>query len=204
VHLHAAFVPPAPLLDGLRTLVRAQEPATPEPRARRGLLGRRTVEPPPEPAGPRLDVLDPDAMRVPITDFGFVRPSIARELGEKIERAAQRYEPPHVVLTGGSALIDEDDRHVWVEMTAEGDGIEVLRGIARDVVAAVEPLGFYCDRRQFRSRIPVATINDRTSVEHLEVILEALEAYASDVWTVDEFTVLERGIGIYRMVPVGS
>ena len=89
-------------------------------------------------------------------------------------------------------------------MTAEGDGIEVLRGIAREVVAAVEPLGFYCDRRQFRSRIPIATINDRTSVEHLEVMLGALEAYASEVWTVDEFTVLQRGIGIYRTVPVGA
>ena len=59
----------------------------------------------------------------------------------------------------------------------------MLRGIAREVVAAVEPLGFYCDRRQFRSRIPIATINDRTSVEHLEVMLGALEAYASEVWT---------------------
>lgn len=70
-------------------------------------------------------------------------------------------------------------------------------------MAVVEPLGFYCDRRQFRSRIPVATINDQTSVEHLEVVLAALDDYASDVWTVDEFAVLQRGIGTYCIVPIG-
>jgi hypothetical protein len=210
VHLHAAFVPPARLQDALTSLVRAQEPPPPEPEPpapeRRGLLGRRSVEPPPppEPAGPLLDVVGADLTWIPITDFGFVRPSIARELGEAIERAAQRYEPPRVVLTGGSALLDEDDRNVWVEVTAEADGLEVMRGIAREVVAAVEPLGFYCDRRQFRSRIPVATINERTSVEHLEVVLAALDAFASDVWTVDEFAVLQRGIGTYRTVPIGA
>jgi hypothetical protein len=208
VHLHAAFLPPARHLDALAALVRAQEPPPPEdppPAQRRGLLGRRAVEQPqPEPEGPLLDVVDHDRMTVPITDFGFVRPSIARELAEALERAASRYVAPRVVLTGGAALLDEDDRHVWVEMTAEGDGIEVRRGIAREVVAVVEPLGFYCDRRQFRSRIPIATINDRTSVEHLEVVLAALNGYSSEVWAVDEFVVQQRGIGLYRTIPIGS
>jgi hypothetical protein len=208
VHLHAAFLPPTGQLDELTALVLAQEPPAPQapaPVERRTLLGRRTVEPPaaPEPTGPLLDVLDHARMAVPITDFGFVRPSIAREVGEAIERAVARYVPPRVVLTGGSALVDDDDRHVWVEMTAEDDGIEVLRGMAREIVAVVEPLGFYCDRRQFRSRIPVATINDRTDAEHLERVLAALNAYASDVWTVDEFVVQQRGVGTYRTVPIG-
>jgi hypothetical protein len=209
MHLHAAFQPPARHLDALTALVRAQEPPPPEPEppaGRRGLFGRRSAEEPaaPEPVEPMLDVLDPDRMTVPITDFGFVRPSIARELAEAIERAAARYVPPRVVLTGGSALVDEDDRHVWVELTSDDDGIEVMRGISREIVAVVEPLGFYCDRRQFRSRIPIATITDRTSVEHLDAVLAALDTYTSEVWTVDEFVVLQRGIGTYRTVPIGA
>jgi hypothetical protein len=150
-----------------------------------------------------LDVLDSDEMWVPITVFGFVRPGVARDLGEALERVARRYAPPRVVLTGGSTLVEEGDRHVWVELRAEDDGIEVMRGIAREVVAAVEPLGLYCDRRQFRSRIPVATVNDRTSVDQLEVVLAALDAYASEVWTVDELAVLHRGVGTYQTIPIG-
>jgi hypothetical protein len=91
VHLHAAFVPPARLRVALTALVRAQEPEQAAAPKRRGLLGRRTVEQSP-PGGPLLDVLDPDSMRVPITDFGFIRPNVARDLGEAIERAAKRYQ----------------------------------------------------------------------------------------------------------------
>ena len=112
-------------------------------------------------------------MWVPVTDFGFVRPAIARDLVATIARAAERYAAPRVVLSGGAALVDEDDRFVWVELKADDDSVEVMRGISREVVAVVEPLGFYCDRRQFRSRIPLAAVNDLTTVEHLEIVIAA-------------------------------
>jgi hypothetical protein len=208
VHLHAAFIPPAENLDALTSLVRALEPppqAAAPPVERRSVFARRTPEPPPavEPAGPVLDLLGLDQMWVPITDFGFVRTGVARQLVDAVTRAAQRYEPPHVSLAGGSALIDEDDRHVWVELQGVDDGIEAMRGIAREVVAVVEPLGFYCDRRQFRSRIPLATINDRTTVEHLEVVLAALDAH-HEPWVVGEFALLQRHMGVWQTVPIGS
>lgn len=216
MHLHAAFVPPAETVAALADLVRAQEPPPPEPPPappeRRGLFGRRSAaEPPPapEPGGPPLDILDPDLIWVPITDFGFVRPAIARDLVTAVARVSEKWTPPQVVLSGGTALLDEDDRYLWAEVNAEDDGVEVLRGIAREVVAAVEPLGFYCDRRQFRSRIPLATINDRTTVEHLEVVLAALDGYCSQPWTVDELSILRRHGGgqpstPWETVPLGS
>jgi hypothetical protein len=72
------------------------------------------------------------------------------------------------------------------------------------VVSAVEPLGFFCDRRQFRPRIAVATINDATTAEHLEQVLGALSAYESEPWPVAEVTILQRGSGVWRTVPVGG
>jgi hypothetical protein len=208
VHLHAAFVPPTRLLDALADLVRAQEPPPPEPPEpieRRTRLGRKVVEQPeaPEPVGPLLDVLDPARMWVPITDFGFVQPSVARGLVGSIERAAGRFEPPRVALRGGAALVDDDDRSVWVELRADDDAIEVMRGIAREVVDGVEQLGFYCDRRQFRTRIPLATVNDHTTVEHLEKVMAALDAHVDDLWSVDEVMVLQRGSAPFEAVPIG-
>jgi hypothetical protein len=202
-------MPPPGLLAEVAALVRAQEPPPPEPvvsEERRGLFGRRAAEPPQqvEPEGPLLDVLDPSDMRLPITDFGFVQPATAQLVWEAATRVAERYSPPRVVLSGGAALIDEDDRHVWVDLAADDDGVEVLRGIARDVVAAVEPLGFYRDRRQYRSRIALATVNDRSSVEHLEAVLAALDAYTSEPWTVDAFVIIRRGSGIWQTVPIGA
>ncbi len=209
MHLHAAFVPPAPLVTELIALIRAQTPPPPEsprPVERRSLLGRRTVEeqPPPEPTGPLLDLLEPSSMWVPVTDFGFVRPTIARDLVATIARAAERYAPPRVVLSGGAALVDDDDRFVWVELKADDDSVELMRGISREVVAVVEPLGFYCDRRKFRSRIPLAAVNDLTTVEHLEVVIAALDAHVSEPWTVDEMLILQRGAGTYHRVAVGA
>jgi hypothetical protein len=209
VHLHAAFVPPTRLLDGLTDLVRAQEPplpAPPQPVERRTLLGRKVVAQPeaPEAVGPLLDILDHARMWVPITDFGFVQAGVARSLVGSISRAAARFEPPRVALRGGSALVDENDRSVWVELRADDGAIEVMRGIAREVVDGVEQLGFYCDRRQFRTRIPLATVNDRTTVEHLEKVMAALDAHVDDMWVVDAVAVLQRGSAPFQMVPIGA
>lgn len=208
VHLHAVFVPPPALLQELTALVRAQEPPPPAEPApgRRGLFGRRQEEAtaPAAPPGPLLDVLGTDDMTVPITNFGFVHTATARTLVSAIAAATERYAAPQVVLSGGSALVDEDDRYVWAHLRSDDDGVEVMRGIAREVVSAVEPLGLFCDRRMFRDRVPVATINDATTVEHLEKVLAALDAHTSEPWTVTQLTVLRRGVGLWDHVPIGG
>jgi hypothetical protein len=208
MHLHAAFVPPARLLDALIDLVRAQEPPSPEPPPpveRRTRLGRKIVEQPetPEPTGPLLDILGRERMVVPITDFGFVQQNVRRGVMDAIARAAERFSPPRVALKGGAALVDDKDRFVWVEVRADDDGIEVMRGIAREIVEGVEPLGLYCDRRQFRARIPLAEVNDATTVEHLEQVLAALDAHVNELWTVYEVSVIQRGTTRAETVPIG-
>jgi hypothetical protein len=142
-------------------------------------------------------------MVVPITDFGFVQQNVRRGVMDAIARAAERFSPPRVALKGGAALVDDKDRFVWVEVRADDDGIEVMRGIAREIVEGVEPLGLYCDRRQFRARIPLAEVNDATTVEHLEQVLAALDAHVNELWTVYEVSVIQRGTTRAETVPIG-
>jgi hypothetical protein len=202
------LIPPVEVRRALVDLVTGPEPAPAGDsvaRPSRGLFRRGTPGPAPEPVGPLLDVTQVDRAVLPVTDFGYVTSSDARRLGDAVEHAcAELPRGPSVRVAGGSALIDPADRSVWAELAADEDDLGALRAIARAVVSAVEPLGFFCDRRQFRPRIAVATINDATTAEHLEQVLGALSAYESEPWPVAEVTILQRGSGVWRTVPVGG
>lgn len=210
MHLHAAFIPPASVRQALFDLLTAQEPVPQPPVAvetPRGLFRRKgTPEPEEEvPTGPLLDLVPVDSLVLPITDFGYLNAEDARRLGDAVERAcAELPRGPSVRVSGGSALIDPDDRSVWAELEVTDDDLAALRTIARTVVSSVEPLGFFCDRRRFRPRLAVATINDATTVEHLEQVLGALSDYQSAPWKMAEVDVLQRGAGVWRTVMVGG
>jgi len=218
VHLHAAFVPPAQTVESLAALVGSLEPPPPKrgvtshlDPTKRGFLGRRLAaappEPEPEPEGPvvpMLEVLDPDRMLIPVTDFGWLTPDDARRVGDVLaEVCAGLPAAPMVRVQGGSALVDPDDRSVWANLAASDDELRAMGDIARALVAGIEPLGYYRDRRQFKPRLPLATITDTTTVEHLERVLSALELYHGDPWQITEVTVFKRGSGVWRTLPVG-
>ncbi|HET7069552.1 MAG TPA: hypothetical protein VFI40_01900 [Nocardioides sp.] len=215
MNLRAAFLPPAPVRDELAALVRAQEPA-PEAAGsgRRGLFGRRTAEPPTAPTAstatssgnqPLLRVLDPERVLVPVTDFGHLASGDARRVVDAVTAACAELPPgPTVRISGGAALVDPDDRSVWAELAASDEDVSAMRAVAQTIVSAVQPLGLFCDRRQFKPRFPIATITDATTVEHLEQVLAALAAYTSDPWTVGEVAVVQRGSGVWRTVPIGG
>jgi hypothetical protein len=152
-----------------------------------------------------LDVAPADRVVLPITDFGYVATGDSRRLGDAVERACEELPPgPLVRVAGGSALIDPQDRSVWADLAIDAADVDALRTIALAVISAVEPLGFFCDRRQFRPRLAVATINDATTAEHLEQVLDALSAYESEPWKVTEVSILQRGAGVWRAVPIGG
>lgn len=208
MHLHAAFVPPAEERRALVDLVLAQEPGppSPEPAASRGLFRRSTpAAPVTAPSGPLLDVADTDSVLLPITDFGYLASGDARRLADALVEVCAALPPgPTVRVHGGSALVDPDDRSVWAELTGSDDDLEAMRRIASSVVSGVERLGFFRDRRRFKHRLAVATINDATTAEHLERVLAALDAHESEPWSVDEVAILQRGSGVWRTVPVGD
>ena len=99
--------------------------------------------------------------------------------------------------------MDPEDRSVWANLSASDTELRAMGDIARALVAGIEPLGYYRDRRQFKPRLPLATITDTTTVEHLERVLSALELYSSPPWQVSEVTVFKRGSGVWRTLPVG-
>jgi hypothetical protein len=221
VHLHAAFVPPAETVEALASLVLSLEPPPPKrgvtshrDDSKRGLFGRRTAaaaavpEPEQEPASPvvpMLDVLGPDQMLIPVTDFGWLTPEDARRVGDVLAEVCAGLPPaPMVMVQGGSALVDPEDRSVWANLAASDDDLRAMGDIARALVSGIEPLGYYRDRRQFKSRLPVATITDATTVEHLERVLATMELYRSTPWQVSEVTIFRRGAGVWRTLPVGG
>jgi len=205
VHVHSAFLPPGSIRQALADLVAAQEPAPREASsARKGLFGRRTPEEPAAPPGPLLDAYDAERILLPITDFGFLASGDARRVADALTEVCAPLARPTVHISGGAALVSPDDRSVWADVGGTDDELAAMRTVAQAVVSGVEPLGLYCDRRQFRPRFQIATITDHTTVEHLEQVLEALAAYTSEPWTIDAVAVLQRGAGIWRSVPIGG
>ena len=205
MHLHAAFVPPAATRQELADLLARLEPASqPSSAPARGLFRRSTPAPVPQ-SGPQLNVARPDSLVLPVTDFGYLASGDARRLVDAVGQVCSAVAMcPSVRVSGGSALVDPDDRSVWAELDGADDDLEAMREIALAVVSGVEPLGYFCDRRQFKPRLALATITDATTVEHLEDALAALAAYRSEPWTVDELTILQRGSGVFRTVPIGA
>jgi 2'-5' RNA ligase len=220
VHLHAAFVPPAETLEELTALVRSLEPPTIRPHrvtshldtSKRGLFGRprRPPEPAPEPepevpVGPMLQILDAEHMLIPVTDFGWLTPDDARRVFDVLAKVCAGLPPaPTVRVSGGSALVDPDDKSVWANLAASDDELSAMRAISTALVSGIEPLGYYRDRRQFKARLPVATITDATTVEHLERVLATLDMYQGTPWQVSEVTLFRRGSGIWRTLTVGG
>jgi 2'-5' RNA ligase len=205
VHAHAAFVPPEPVRQALADLVTSLEPSPADTLSgRRGLFGRRTPENVAAPAGPLLEPLDPDRILLPITDFGYLASGDARRLVEALTQVCAPLPQPTIRVAGGAALVDPGDRSVWADVAGTDDELGAMRAIAQAVVSGVEPLGLFCDRRQFRPRFTIATITDDTTVEHLEQVLAELAAYSSEPWTIHEVAVLQKGAGVYRTVPIGT
>jgi 2'-5' RNA ligase len=152
-----------------------------------------------------LDVLDPDRMLVPITDFGWLTADDARRVANALSQVCAELPPaPTIRVGGGSALVEPEDRAVWANLDGSEDEIGAMRAIASALVSGVEPLGYYRDRRQFKPRFPVATINDATSVEHLERVLATLEMYRGAPWQVREVALIQRGSGVWRTLAVGG
>jgi hypothetical protein len=221
VHLHAAFVPPAETQEALTSLVRSLEPPPPKQvvtshldTSKRSFLGRLTApkgEPPPPapapqaPAVPMLRLLEAERMLIPVTDFGWLTPDDARRVGDVLTEICSGLPPaPTVRVHGGAALVDPDDRSVWANLSASEEELGAMRAISQALVAGIEPLGYYRDRRQFKARFPIATITDATTVEHLERVLSTLELYRSEPWQVSEVTIFQRGTGVWRTLTVGG
>ena len=207
MHLYAAIVPPASVLEAVADVVRhADAPVTPPPTAgprpaRSSRFGRRSkheqnvVEPPPpHPVNDRqLEHVSPSRMQLPIATFGNVAVSDVSRLVEAIRGVAATLTPPRLHLAGSAALEFPGDTSVWAKVNGD---LDTLRVIPPGITRIVEPLGFFVDRRQFRPMLSVATINDATSIEVLQQVVDALDAFEGEPWTVGHVSVRKKRLDL--------
>jgi 2'-5' RNA ligase len=192
--VHALIVPPREVLVAVARVVRSVErPSVAEPpeprRGFRARLGRGgpAVEPSKATAD-ELEFIPAEQMNLPITGFGNVTTGDARRLTEVIGAAASTWPRPTVCFTRGTAVETPGDRSVWAGL--DGD-VAALMTIAKGVTQSVEPLGFFVDRRKFRPAMAVATVTEHTTTEYLQSVLDALDAFRGQLWTV-EYVLLTR------------
>jgi RNA 2',3'-cyclic 3'-phosphodiesterase len=207
MRLFAAIVPPREVLDEVRRVVQSvNDPLPPEPQGRglmRRLSGRsshggahaagRTVTPTkPQPTNAasthELAAVEPARMYLPLTGFGNVTLGDSVKLISVLRAEAATWPRPSLTFAGGAALEFPGDESVWVKI--DGD-VEALKTIGRGVPQAVQRVGYFVDRRQFRPWLSVGTITDTTSAPYLERLVAALDEFRGDWWTAEAVSVMK-------------
>ena len=206
MRLFAAIVPPREVLDEVRRVVQSvNEPLAPPSAQGRGLLrrlaprtstggahaaGRAPVATAPAfaPTTPELDALEPAHMYLPITGFGNVTLGDSVKLADTLRREAATWRRTELLFSGGAALEFSGDDNVWVKI--EGD-VDALRTIGRGVPQAVQRVGYFVDRRQFRPWLPVGTITEETTAPYLERLVAVLDDFRGEPWTADAVALMK-------------
>jgi 2'-5' RNA ligase len=195
--VNGAIFPPPRVLEALAAVVRAVPvPTAAEPTPPKGLLGRLVgrkdvaADAPPAPA--MLDHVPIDRMHLPITGFGNRTTTDAHRLADAVAAAAADWTAPKVHFAGGTALDFPGDWSVWAKL--DGD-LDALAAVARGVTQSVESLGFFVDRRQFQPMLSVATVTPATTGPYLQSVVDALDAFRGEEWTVEVSLTKETFVG---------
>ncbi len=191
MRLFAAIVPPRAVLEEVLEVVRGVRPEQEEPVQRRGLRARfgahaQTTE---QVTDDELTVPDLAQMYVPLTGFGNVTLGDSVQLSKALRTEAQTWERPTVRLAGGTALEFRGDESVWAKITGD---VDALQTIGRGVPQVVQRLGFFVDRRQFRPWLSVGTITGSTTAPYLQSVVDALEGFEGQAWTIESISLMKR------------
>jgi hypothetical protein len=197
--VHGAIVPPRTVLEAVDAVLRSvpapvasdgETPTSP----RKGLLGRlgkhRSDAPEPVPAA--VDVLEHvpiSHMYLPVTEFGNLTTSDAHTLAAAITEAAATWSPATVHFAGGTALDFPGDWSVWAKL--DGD-VDPVLAIARGMTQCVERLGLFVDRRLFRPMLSLATVTEATTGPYLQAVVDALDAFRGEDWTIDHISLMTK------------
>ena len=190
MRLFAAIVPPRAVLEEVLEVVRGVRPVQ-EPVQRKGLRARfgahtQTTE---QVTDDELTVPDLAQMYVPLTGFGNVTLGDSVQLSKALRTEAQTWERPTVRLAGGTALEFRGDESVWAKITGD---VDALHTIGRGVPQVVQRLGFFVDRRQFRPWLSVGTITGSTTAPYLQSVVDALEGFEGQAWTIESISLMKR------------
>lgn len=193
MRLFAAIVPPRAVLEEVLEVVQGvRPPAQPQEQQRRGLrarFGGGHGQATQQVTHDELTVPDLAQMYVPLTGFGNVTLGDSVQLSKALRTEAQTWERPTVRLAGGTALEFRGDESVWAKITGD---VEALLTIGRGVPQVVQRLGFFVDRRQFRPWLSVGTITENTTAPYLQAVVDALEGFEGQAWTIDSISLMKR------------
>jgi 2'-5' RNA ligase len=160
MRLYAGLTPPQRMLDDLDAVVRS--------------AGGDPSE---------LELVPVHELHVPVASFGNVTLGDAVALGNALTSEAAHWAPLELRFAGGTALEWPGDDSVWAKL--DGD-IEQLAVMASTVSLVVKRLGFFVDRRTFRTWLGVGHITSSTTSESLQRLVDSLEAYRGPAWTLRE------------------
>jgi 2'-5' RNA ligase len=191
MRLFAAIVPPRAVLEEVLEVVRSVRPVQEQPVQRRGLRARfgaqaQTTE---QVTDDELTVPDLAQMYVPLTGFGNVTLGDSVQLSKALRNEALTWERPTVRLSGGTALEFRGDESVWAKIIGD---LDALQAVGRNVPQVVQRLGFFVDRRQFRPWLSVGTITGSTTAPYLQSVVDALEGFEGQPWTIESISLMKR------------
>jgi 2'-5' RNA ligase len=189
--LHAAIVPPMPVLEAAASALRfAEEQAA----------GGRSAP------GPPLEFVPARQMHVPFVRFGSITSGDASALAETLLARAADWARPTVHLRGAQLAEATSGRTLC--MSLEGDVVELIT-IARGVTQCVPRLGLRFHRNNFAPQLSVARVTRPTPARVMS-LLNVLETFQSVSWTVSHVLLLKRsfdgtssGVTEYQRIPLG-
>jgi hypothetical protein len=135
-----------------------------------------------------LTAFEPVDMYLPLTGFGNVTLGDSVKLAGVLRAEAATWPRPTLTFAGGAALEFPGDESVWVKI--DGD-VEALKTIGRGVPQAVQRVGYFVDRRQFRPWLSVGTITDTTTAPYLERLVAALDEFRGEWWTAEAVSLMK-------------
>jgi 2'-5' RNA ligase len=207
MRLFAAIVPPREVLDEVRRVVQSVNDPLPAESQGRGLkrrltgrgshggahaAGRAVTPTKPQPTNAptthELTAIEPVHMYLPLTGFGNVTLGDSVKLASVLRAEAATWPRPSLTFAGGAALEFPGDESVWVKL--DGD-VEALKTIGRGVPQAVQRVGYFVDRRQFRPWLSVGTITDTTTAPYLERLVAALDEFRGEWWTAEAVSLMK-------------
>jgi RNA 2',3'-cyclic 3'-phosphodiesterase len=204
MRLFTAIVPPREVLEEVKRVVQSVNPPLPsaeKPRMSR-FAGRRyrgahaagreptrdDMQPQVQPTTHELDSPDVEDMYLALAGFGNVALADATKLAAALRPQVATWSSPELVFAGAAALEFPGDQSVWAKI--EGD-LDALNAIGRGVPLAVQRMGYFVDRRKFRTWLPVGTITDTTTAPYLEKLVAALDSFRGEPWRVDGVSLMK-------------
>ena len=123
----------------------------------------------------------PESWHLTLTFLGEVDEGVAKDLDQRLARAARRHPPCQLAFQGAGRF---DDRVLWVGVAGDR---AALRQLAQASTRAAKRAGINVDERALRPHLTLARARTPTD---LRPLVSALQAYTGPVWQVDRVSLV--------------